>query len=257
MLLFCFRFVLTKSFLAPKGYVRSVVQEHCVIESHPDNAHDDLRLDEPFAELRDFADSIDIDKLDKKDHSHTPYVIILHKYLELWKRRNNGVAPRSWKEKKAFKELVLSGIRKSAQGVPEIEENFDEAAKHVNTALMASTVPDNVREIFSDPKCREITESSSNFWLLANALKQFVENEGAGRLPLRGSLPDMTADSVRFVQLQNIYQAKARRDAEAVASHVSQACLGMGCGNGKVSERDVKRFCRNAHFLRVVRWVCS
>jgi len=70
---------------SPKGYVRSVVQEHCVIESLPDNAHDDLRLDETFEELRDFVDSIDIDKLDKKDHSHTPYVIILYKYLQLWK----------------------------------------------------------------------------------------------------------------------------------------------------------------------------
>ena len=55
-----------------------------------------------LAELRDFVDSIDIDEFDKKDHSHTPYVIMLYKYLQLWKRRNNSVAPRSWKEK-AFK----------------------------------------------------------------------------------------------------------------------------------------------------------
>lgn len=37
-----------------------------VIESHPDNALEDLRLDQPFAELRDHVKSYDLDTMDKK-----------------------------------------------------------------------------------------------------------------------------------------------------------------------------------------------
>lgn len=41
---------------------------HCflVIESHPDNALEDLRLDQPFAELKDHFKSYDLDSMNKK-----------------------------------------------------------------------------------------------------------------------------------------------------------------------------------------------
>lgn len=88
-----------------------------MIESHPDNALEDLRLDEPFAELKDHVKSYDLDNMGKKvcalfssdcleyllktglyfyicfwvflffflqDHSHTPWIIIVAKYLEKW-----------------------------------------------------------------------------------------------------------------------------------------------------------------------------
>ena len=36
------------------------------IETHPDNVHHDLRLDNPFPELRAFVDAIDLLSMDKK-----------------------------------------------------------------------------------------------------------------------------------------------------------------------------------------------
>lgn len=39
---------------------------YLVIESHPDNALEDLRLDKPFAELKDHVKSYDLDNMDKK-----------------------------------------------------------------------------------------------------------------------------------------------------------------------------------------------
>ena len=44
---------------------------HCVIfftvvESHPDNMLEDLRLDKPFPELREHIQSYDLDHMDKK-----------------------------------------------------------------------------------------------------------------------------------------------------------------------------------------------
>jgi amyloid beta precursor protein binding protein 1 len=42
---------------------------------------------------------------------------------------------------------------------------------------------------------------SKPFWILARALKDFVDGEGGGLLPVRGSLPDMTAETSRYVSL--------------------------------------------------------
>lgn len=37
-----------------------------VIESHPDNAHEDLRLDRPFPALVKYCDSLHMDAMNKK-----------------------------------------------------------------------------------------------------------------------------------------------------------------------------------------------
>lgn len=39
---------------------------------------------------------------------------------------------------------------------------------------------------------------------MVKGLKNFVENEGCGRLPVRGTLPDMTADTFKYISLQQL-----------------------------------------------------
>lgn len=45
---------------------------------------------------------------------------------------------------------------------------------------------------------------SKPFWIMARALKDFVDNEGNGRLPVRGTLPDMVADTFKYISLQQL-----------------------------------------------------
>lgn len=45
-----------------------------------------MRLDQPFDELKYFCNAIDLDKLSESDHSHMPYLVILYKYLEQWRK---------------------------------------------------------------------------------------------------------------------------------------------------------------------------
>ena len=40
---------------------------------------------------------------------HTPYVVILYKYLHVWKQLHQSAMPKNFKEKLAFKELVRTG----------------------------------------------------------------------------------------------------------------------------------------------------
>ena len=77
------------------------------MESHPDNNFVDFRLDCPFPELLDYMNNQDLGSMTKQQHSHTPYVVILHKVLEEWKREHDGKAPQNYKEKRVFKEKVL------------------------------------------------------------------------------------------------------------------------------------------------------
>lgn len=83
------------------------------------------------------------------------------------------------------------------------EENVNEAVKAVNTALNKTGIPPSVKKIFNDEQCVHLKEKSP-FWIMARAVKEFVEKEGDGALPLRGSLPDMTSDSQRYIALQNV-----------------------------------------------------
>ncbi|XP_071784936.1 NEDD8-activating enzyme E1 regulatory subunit-like [Asterias amurensis] len=235
------------------GYMRLVVKEHTVIESHPDNARDDLRLDCPFPGLVHFVDSLDLSQMTKQEHMHTPYLVIDYKFLEKWKAEHGGNIPKTYKEKESLRQMIRSGVLVNENGVPEIEENFEEAAKSINASVVPTRIPSEVQEIFNDPACVNLTSESCSFWVIAQAVKQFVENEGCGKLPLRGSIPDMTADSKRYIQLQNVYIEQAKIDISAVTSRVNQILVSLGKTPDSIPDSEIKLFCKNSQFLRVVR----
>ncbi|XP_074637424.1 NEDD8-activating enzyme E1 regulatory subunit-like [Acropora palmata] len=235
------------------GYMRIVLQEHCVIESHPDNAHPDLRLDRPFPGLSQYVEMLDLNTMSKQEHGHTPYVVLLLKYLNRWKAEHDGKPPLNYKEKDAFKKMLREGILVNEHGVPEEEENFDEAIKAVNTALVPTRIPSEVSKIFSDNSFSNFNESSSSFWILAKATKEFIENEGQGALPLRGSIPDMTADSKRYIELQNVYQEQARKDVAVITQRVQKILLDLGKSADTIQDSEIRLFCKNAAFLRLIR----
>ncbi|CAK6973357.1 NEDD8-activating enzyme E1 regulatory subunit [Scomber scombrus] len=224
------------------GYMRLLVQEHTVIESHPDNALEDLRLDQPFAEFKNHIQSYDLDSMDKKDHSHTPWIIIVAKYLEKWLSEHNGQPPKNYKEKEAFRQFIREGILKNENGVPEDEENFEEAIKNVNTALNPTKVPSAVEDLFNSEQCSNISSQTTSFWVMLRAVKDFVHNEGNGSLPVRGTIPDMIADSQKFINLQNVYREKAMQDATAVCKHTE--CLLQSVGKARMHRSEGGR-CRS------------
>uniref|UniRef100_A0A8B9SZI5 NEDD8-activating enzyme E1 regulatory subunit n=1 Tax=Anas platyrhynchos TaxID=8839 RepID=A0A8B9SZI5_ANAPL len=235
------------------GYMRVIIKEHPVVESHPDNALEDLRLDKPFPELSEHIQSYDLDHMDKKDHSHTPWIVIVAKYLTKWFNEKSDQLPKSYKEKEAFRQLIRQGILKNENGIPEDEENFEEAIKNVNSALNTTKVPRCIEEIFNDDCCTNLTEQSPSFWVLVRALKEFVANEGQGSLPVRGTIPDMIADSNKFIRLQNVYREKAKKDIAAVGNHAAKLLQSLGKAPESISERELKLLCSNSAFLRVVR----
>uniref|UniRef100_A0AAR2LIJ7 NEDD8-activating enzyme E1 regulatory subunit n=1 Tax=Pygocentrus nattereri TaxID=42514 RepID=A0AAR2LIJ7_PYGNA len=216
------------------GYMRLVVKEHTVVESHPDNALEDLRLDQPFTELKNHISTYDLDSMEKK---------------------HDLQVPKNYKEKEAFRQLIREGIRKNESGAPEEEENFDEAIKNVNTALNPTKISSAVDDIFNSEQCENITSQTAAFWLMARGVRDFVQNEGNGSLPVRGTIPDMIADSDKFISLQNVYREKALQDAAVVAKHIQSHLQAVGKVTYPFNAGGlpVSPLCKNAAFLRVVR----
>ncbi len=91
------------------GSIRLQVSEHCVVESHPDNLLEDLRLDKPFPGLKEFMQGSNISEMDHKQFSHTPYLVFLYKALEIWISQNEGKFPSTYKEKQMLRNIIQNG----------------------------------------------------------------------------------------------------------------------------------------------------
>lgn len=214
-----------------------------IVDTHPDStATTDLRLLTPWAELSDFAADLtkNIKDLEPHEHGHIPYLVLLLHYLKEWKD-SHGEYPSTYKDKRAFRDLVAAGARTDT---PEGgEENFDEAVAAVLKTVSASSLPSQVKEVFDYTPTD--AESTTDFWIIADAIKKFYVKHN--ELPLPGSVPDMKAQSSIYVKLQTIYKSKAKKDAAEVLETVRAHKRGKDID---VAEVDI--FCKNAAFIKLI-----
>ncbi|CAL4928090.1 unnamed protein product [Urochloa decumbens] len=223
------------------GLVRVSVKEHCVIESKPDHFLDDLRLHNPWAELKQFAKSIDINDKDPVVHKHTPYIVILVRLAEKWADAHDGNLPSTRQEKREFKDLIRAHMLNVD------EENYKEAVESSYKVSVTPGISNEIRQIIDDNSA-EVNSSSSDFWILVAALK------GNGELPLEGTIPDMTSLTEYYVSLQKIYQAKAEADCLAMEHRVKDILKRIGRDPDSISRAYIKTFCKNTRKLRVCRY---
>ena len=223
--------------------------EFPIVDTHPDQeTTQDLRLLAPWPELDTVVDGLgDISSLPDHEHGHIPYLLLLFHYLRAWKKAHDDKYPSTFKEKTEFREFVRSGARtNSAEGG---EENYDEACAAVLKSIAPPPIGSGFKEMSAMPSCTELTKDSANFWIVANAIKQFYDEHGV--LPLPGSLPDMKATSADYIKIQTIYKSKARADVAAVARIVrnTEAALSK---SSPVPEPEIEAFCKNAAHIRVL-----
>ncbi|MCJ1291116.1 hypothetical protein MMC34_002659 [Xylographa carneopallida] len=225
--------------------------EFPIVDTHPDPVStQDLRLLNPWPELLDFmhTKSNNIKELSDHEHGHIPYLLVLLYFLDEWKAQNNGRYPENYKEKSAFRSMVGDGARKdNAEGG---EENFDEAIGAVLKSLNPPSISSGLREVFEAEHCQNPTSESPNFWIIANALQAFHKAHKV--LPLPGALPDMKAQSVDYIQLQNIYKSKARQDLADVTQRVRELEQKVNKST-VVDEKEIEAFCKGAAFVKLIK----
>ncbi|WJZ99313.1 hypothetical protein VitviT2T_017767 [Vitis vinifera] len=226
------------------GFVRISLKEHAVIESKPDHFLDDLRLNNPWPELRGFAETIDLNVSDPVVHKHTPYVVILVKMAEQWTKSHDGKLPSTREEKKEFKDLLKSKM------IAMDEDNYKEAIEASFKVFAPRGISSNLQQIIDDSRA-DVDSSSSNFWVMVASLKEFIANEGGGEAPLEGSIPDMTSSTEHYVNLQKIYQAKAEADFLVIEQRVRNILKKIGRDPDSISKANIKSFSKNARKLTV------
>ncbi|CAN6702013.1 unnamed protein product [Malus baccata var. baccata] len=229
------------------GLVRISLKEHTVIESKPEHFLDDLRLNNPWPELKRYAETIDLDVSDPVAHKHTPYVLILVKMAEEWEKNHDGKLPSTREEKKEFKELIKA--RMTALD----EDNYKEAIEASFKVFTPRGISSDLQQVIGD-SCVEIDSSSSDFWVMVAALKEFIENEGGGEAPLEGSIPDMTSSTEHYISLQKLYQAKAEADYLVIEQRVRTILKKIGRDPNSISKTTIKSLCKNARKLKVCRY---
>lgn len=219
------------------GYIRLQINEHTIIESHPDNEASDLRLNSPWPSLKEHLDKVNVSELDRKSRSHVPAVVILYYFLRQFKENYDGAIPKSRAQKEELKQMIRDSALPDEHGIKMLEENFEEAIHLVNTSINPVHIPFHVQAILDDESCTNLTQNSSPFWLMCAALKEHVQAEGT--LPVRGVLPDMAADTQSYVTLQQIYQKQAQTQAENVYRRVSQIARNLGLHQDLITENEV------------------
>ncbi|XP_037444148.1 NEDD8-activating enzyme E1 regulatory subunit AXL-like isoform X3 [Triticum dicoccoides] len=252
------------------GLVRVSIKEHCVIESKPDHFLDDLRLHNPWTELKQFAKSIDICDKDTVVHKHTPYIVILVRLAEKWADAHDGQLPSTRQEKREFKDLIRAHMLNVD------EDNYKEAVESSYKVSVTPGISNEIRQIIDDSSS-EVNFSSSDFWVLVSALKEFITNEGNGELPLEGTIPDMTSltesvscDTIipqvqvcwhdcffycmNFVKYLLSDQAKAESDCLAMEHRVKSILKRIGRDPESISRAYIKTFCKNTRKLKVCRY---
>jgi len=213
------------------GSVRLQTPPLPILEPKPESEPPALRLVYPFAQLEQLAQSIDWEKLDSAQHGHVPYPLILWKVSQDWKLSHNGELPKTFAEKEEFRQSIRAKSRNWDN-----ELNFQEALQN---AYLAYTERELDLAHLASLKEQCANDVCPKMYALLTALEKFVAIHQTP--PLHGTIPDMTASTNLYVQLQKLYHDQAMQDVHEMKQLLD--------GDSSISEEDVHTFCRNVFSL--------
>ena len=226
------------------GSLNIIANETTVIETHDPSKLYDLRIDHPWPELQEFADSFDLDKLNDVEHAHVPYIVIFIKALDHWRSQHDGQVPITYADKKKFRLYVKSLSRNF-----ELETNFIDADNAHLRPHQKTEIPESIIQLISISETKKLDDSTTSiFWIFIAALKNFL-NLNDQLLPLPGTLPDMASDTENYVRLQQIYRDRALKDQKLFTEQVYQILDSLGRSKDEVNQESIASFCKNARLL--------
>lgn len=144
----------------------------------------------------------------------------------------------------------------SLSAITKEEENYEEAVKAINSCFGGGKPNSTVQEILNDSACNQLTKESNVFWILVRSVKDFIEQDNGGWCPLAGTIPDMTADTQNYINLQNVYRQKALHDADLVYKRAQQHLRELNLSSELITDKDVKLFCREFSSIAALKGTC-
>lgn len=83
-----------------------------------------------------------------------------------------------------------------------------------------------------------------------------MEQDNNGWCPLSGIIPDMTADTENYINVQNLYRQKALHDADMVYKRAQQHLRELNLSSELITDKDVKLFCREFSTIVALKGSC-
>ncbi|EEB08780.1 NEDD8 activating enzyme [Schizosaccharomyces japonicus yFS275] len=215
----------------------------CTILQTQNDASLDLRLNMPWAELKEYSKQL-FERESKDRHGDIPFVAILVHGCSQLETGNKG-NPSSQR-----KDILRNWIK--TQMLYADEENFEEALSNCWRPFQSTNISSALKTIFDDINCQNLNEQSSSFWIIMNAICKFVECYHC--IPVSGILPDMKAGSSEFVSLQRVYQQKAKEDALKVKNYVQKNLKLLSRPIDSITDDEIFQFCKNASQARYIKY---
>lgn len=184
------------------GIMRINADTHEIVESHSES-NVDYMLDRVWDERDRWFESMarDIPTMDQFEFSHVPGLVIAYIALKKWnscKAKSGGSSvPDCMNDVREVKLLIGQMTRRGVD-----DENFEQAAKFIRVQSR-SGYGDALADVFDHPLFNLKNGSKNHFWVMANALKSFMD-QNDGYLPVNGALSDMKSDSQSYISLQTL-----------------------------------------------------
>lgn len=261
------------------GTIRIQADDQFVIHAHPgmDTIVHDLRAMQPFPALKAFFDRYDPrDKsLTVRDYAHLPWFLVVNWALREWQKQNNhgaDVFPKGGAQWRQLHPIILSWTRiYSRQDAGQHDQNADEATA-AEQQMAREQLPDSfldardnsgvgleiynrnfpeLKEILTHSKCQNPSKGDHDFWFLAHGLMKWREANG-NLMPISGTIPDFTATTEMYRELQAIFKAEALQNAKDIHAFTTAALKAAGRAETEIPFEDAQVFAAHAWELRHV-----
>ena len=118
--------------------------------------------------------------------------------------------------------------------------------------MRSREIPDLVLELC----VLDSSQPISSFRLLVAALYQFIQNNN-GQVPLHGAIPDLTSTTDLYLQLQLVYQQKAKEDRASMRSILDGMTSSLLSNNPnlhvpQIDDEILDLFCKNIYNLKIL-----
>ncbi|CAL9738002.1 NEDD8-activating enzyme E1 regulatory subunit [Monosporozyma servazzii] len=192
------------------GFVKLALSEpHLVLDPHNEHPKVDLRLDQPWSNLKKYLDTFKMAGVDLNGLIEYPYPIILNNVIQKLMSAETDLSTNAIK--KTLKEIY--GNKCLAKGFDRL--NYLEAQRYASRACGKAEHDRFIVRLNSDiePYILEQYQKNANKWSdtmneqlceLIIKLTKFVNEQSLG-LPLQGKFPDMESDHNEYQKLKDIY----------------------------------------------------
>ncbi|CDH09689.1 uncharacterized protein ZBAI_01473 [Zygosaccharomyces bailii ISA1307] len=216
-------------------------EPHIVLSANPEYTVPDLRLTEPWPELLQYMDSLDLTVLRADQLAEVPYPVILFKALQMTSR-DDEIYPLLQSIDQYYLSLSSEGTN---------DPNFRQTKRSARQAISsAATCRERVSVLLARLQKNWLLQdwhSHVNMLIatLCKALALYLDTYQQIPLP-GGGFPDMEAGTKPYNELRAIYSKKSLQDRQALKQLLAQL------GAYDFPEEVLEKFCENINHWTII-----